>query len=306
VIYRFGLSAYAQLFAPYAANRWGDPETLSVSVAHLHHGAAAAGEAVALGGSPAGGRAALRARIPEILSGAVRSLRVEGKRVVAIEREGGEIPVEGRVFFAGPPAVVAGWLGDALDAGERWDVGQLHYRARVQVAFKGFDAQRLPGEVHVSSRDVPFFQITRPDLLPGGAGGGFSAVAHLSLDPGHALLAADDAAIAGAVSAGFSRLGLAAPDATSAAVWRLPDYDPSWTGPWHPTQNRVLESLQKRGVYLVGRAGTFRLADPGAELAFGEALAAGDVAPHELQRSLLDPPVMLPGTSPSIGRFVVA
>ena len=306
VIYRFGRAAYDHLYAPYAALRWGDPEGLSVSVARLFHGADAEGDAVALGGSPAGGRERLAGHIPETHFGAIEGLVVEGKRVVALRREGGDAPVAGRVFCAASPATVAGWLGDALDPGVVWDASRLALRARVQVGFRGFDASRLPAEVHVACPGAPFFRLTRPDLLPGGAGCGARVMAHLSLPASDPILSASDADIAAAVGAAFTLLGLASPDNVGAMVWRLPDHDPAWSGPWHPVQNRLLEALGKLGVYLVGRAGTYRLVDPGTELAFAEALAAGDQSAHELQRSLLDPPVLLPSDSPSIGRFVAA
>ena len=319
VVQRFGDSTYFGLYRDYAERRWGPPESLSVSAARVYHGQTVPEERYALGADPASGWAALTGAIPEVRHGVViEGLRLRDDKagtVAAVLTADGEVPVAGRLFCAVPPPRVVGWLGDAADEGLRFDAGPLTARERVLVALSLPGASDLPAATHIvgdssDEYNPPFFLVTRPGLLPGGERSS-TVVAHLSPVAGDALADADDAGvidavcrtIPGALRDVFPSGGRA--DSAGARVWRLPDYDPTWPAlPWHPAQNRVMLALAGRNIQLLGRAGAHRYADAGAELAFAEGLAAGEVSAHELQRTLLDPPVLLREEAPSIGRFV--
>jgi len=318
VMQRFGESAYFALYRDYAERRWGTPEALSVSVARVFHGQRVPEERYGMGADPAAGWAALTAAIPEIRHDVViEGLTLRDDKagtVAAVRTADGEVPVAGRLFCAVPPPRVVGWLGEAADEGMRFDAGPLTARTRILVALSLPGASDLPASTHIvgdssDEYNPPFYLLTRPGLLPGVQRSDV-VVAHLSPDAENPLAVADDAAVVTAVARALPGAVLCGrPDTASARIWRMPDYDPSWPAlPWHPAQNRVMLALAERNIQLLGRAGTHRYADPGAGLAFAAGLAAGlaagSVSAHELQRTLLDPPVLLREESPSIGHFI--
>jgi hypothetical protein len=304
VVQRFGQSAYEHLFADYARARWGDPDDLSVSVARQYHGLPAMGRAVAPGATPAEGWAALCGRLVERRAGVrVEGIRLGEKAVAAVITDQGEVPVAGKLLCAATPPQVVAWLGEAAPEGLGFHAARLVARDRVQVALR-CPRPELPPVCHVVG--APFFMVSRHGALPGGQSESDTLVAHLSLGPEHPLRGAGDDALASAVAEALpGALGGGRVSPGGARVQRFTDYDPAWLAtPWHPSQNRVMLALAALGILLVGRAGCHRHVDAGQELAFAEGLAAGEVSAHELQRTLLDPPVLLRGIPPSIGRFV--
>ena len=78
------------------------------------------------------------------------------------------IPVDGPVWVL-VHAVVAQWLGDALDQGAHVDAKSLQTLDRLQVAFEA-DAALPVDELHILDRGAPAFRITRV------FGGGFTVV----------------------------------------------------------------------------------------------------------------------------------
>ena len=307
VVQRYGHLTYESLHAPYARNRWGDPDALNVSLARLHHAAIEETLRVALGASPRAGWEALCAGIQCELGVEVESLEVVDGRVGLLRTARGSRVVDG-LYCACPVAQVLAWLGDELEAGLRWDVSRLPHRHRVQVAFPVIGGEEvtcaLPEEIHVVHADAPFFRVTRPDALPGGGELAGWLVAHLSMGPSDrrwSLAAGDLCAV---VAEGLASLGLHVFEGEG-RVERFRAYDPGWIGPWHPVQIRVLAALEALGITMVGRVGGYRWLDPGRELAVGMALGRdGAPMPREIFRVLADPPVRALDEDTSLDAFV--
>ena len=151
----------------------------------------------------------------------------------------------------------------------------------------------MPAEVHVVDAQLPLYRVTRPAMSEGGQSVGPGAlVAHLSLGPNHPLWQLSDPEISEAVASAFPAAGLPAVDPETAHVQRMRLYDPGWVGPWLPVQKRVTTLLGSLGIRLVGRTGTHRWIDPGAESVHIQALQDREgVAASELLRAICDPPV---------------
>jgi hypothetical protein len=297
VVYRHGGAAYRLLFSSWAERRFGSPEQASVSLAHLHHGQPEQAE-VALGRSPEAGWKHLLARVPEVRTWVgIEGIEFEDGRAARVRTDEWTIDIDGPLYISAPPSELADWLEDELSLEMLREVRRLRTRHRLQVGLKM--SGPLPDELQVLD-DAPFFRLTSMEPLGGQPG---LVVAHISCDDQNPLWTAGEDRVANEVAEAASALGLGRAEA--AGVQRLADYDPVWqTEPWHPIHVRVSAALAERNIQLVGRAATFRWADPGQELAFAKALGANPDDWHELQRVILDPPVRPDDQDASITRFV--
>ncbi len=296
VVHRHGEAAYRLLFSEWAHRRFGAPEKAAVSLAHLHHSVPAEAS-VGLGRSPAEGWAHLVERIAELRTWVgVEAIEVQDGRAVRVRTDEWTIDLDGPLLCAAPPSHMAEWLDGMVDAELLRDLRALRTRHRLAVGLRA--SVDLPDEVHVID-DAPFFRVSRMAALGGEAG---LYVAHIACDDGDPLWSAGDERVLGQVADAFSALGLG--EAEPAGLQRLSDYDPMWTiDPWHPRHIRISRALSKLGIHLVGRSAAFRWADAGQELAFATALGQDPDAWHELQRTVLDPPVHPDETGVSITRF---
>lgn len=304
VVHRYGETAMEQIFGYYARARFGDPGQVNVSAARQHHALDSAEGLVGLGVSPAQGWARLSAGLR--VQPGVKVLKVElaGGRVARLLTSEGALELDGELWVAAPLPELLTWMPEALAPSLRWQLDTLRGRTRVRVALRrtGGGAE-LPAEVHVLD-PAPFFRILRPELRfedPQLAG---LVLVDLSLDPADPLLAQPDAALAATVGDALRALGLPAVETDGARVRRLPNYDPTWWGPWHPRHTTATMTLHRMGVRLVGRSALHRYVDPGQELALVEGLSQDADRVHELHRTLLDPPVILDDLNVPLTRLV--
>ena len=297
VVYRHGGAAYRLLFSSWAERRFGSPEQASVSLAHLHHGQPEQAE-VALGRSPESGWKHLVDRVPEVRTWVgIEGIEFEDGRAVRVRTDEWTIDLDGPLYVAAPPSELADWLEGEVSEELLREVRRLRTRHRLQVGLNM--SGPLPDEVHVLD-DAPFFRLTRAEAVGGAPA---LMVAHISCDDQNPLWTAGEDRVAQQVAEAASSLGLGA--ARPAGVQRFADYDPVWqTEPWHPIHVRISTALEAMGIQLVGRAATFRWADAGQELAYATALGQSPDDWHELQRTILDPPVRPDDEDASITRFV--
>lgn len=303
VVQRYGRSAYQLLYGPYAHKRFGDPEGSSVSLARLHHGLVRDVGVVGIGASPAEGWSTLLEGTEVKTDVGIEGIEVADGRVARVLTDDGAMDVD-ELWFAGPLHELAEALSDELELGLRMDVGTIETRHRIQVVLPMAARADLPAEIHVVD-EAPFFRLTLPELLPGGAALAGHAIAHISCEDGDTLWSASDSRVSEAVASAMSSIGLPAGQASGARVLRLSDYDAAWRGPWHPAWIRLATALEKMGIHLVGRCGMHRHMSAGQELQYYEGLLDTDGPDwHELCRMHLDPPVKLDDLDVSITRFV--
>lgn len=297
VVHRHGEAAFRLLFSSWAARRFGAPEQASVSLAHLHH-ALPATDLVGLGRSPEAGWTSLVEGLADLRTWVgIEGIECDEGRAARVRTDEWTLDLEGPLFCAAPLPELAEWLGDELDPVLQREMRSLRCRHRLQVGLHCTTS--LPDEVHVLD-DAPFFRISRVEPLGGEPG---LLVAHISCDDDHPLWASGEDRVAEEVVASFAALGLGRAEA--AGVQRLPDHDPCWrVDPWHPKHVRVAQAMAERSIFLVGRSAGFRWMDPGQELQYVSALKADPSSWHELQRTLLDPPVLPDEEHLSITRFL--
>jgi hypothetical protein len=280
VVRRMGPAAHDLLYAAYARHRFGAATNeLSVSVARIHHGAPSVSAPHEPRESPD----------VEIRSGSVRALALEDGRVRGIELVDGSIACEPPVWIARSPAIVARWLGEALDPALRVDAQRLVADTVVRVELAGV-AAHLPDELHVLDRDTPFFRSRRTER-------GTTFDARVPAET-----TVDEAATVDAVVAVARRFGSFS--SAGARVDVRTDAAPRWLAGTHARLRRVLVAWDSLGIAGVGRAGAMSLVDPATEAAFAKALAEGRFDQRELHRQLLDPPVRAHDLDASLLRFV--
>lgn len=302
VVRRMGRPAYERLYRSYGERRWGLPgDELSVSIARVFHGQAdvadpqmvAQGEAAALEHA----ERALRERGGEIRTGVeVQGLVVSQGRVVAVRTSEGEVPVDGPLWIARAPGTVIRWLGDAADSGLRVDGAALRSRQALQVAMQG-ELSSLPAEVHVLDEGAPFYRAVRPVGTSG------LVVLHASLDAGQepppVKLVADRFA------SSARQIGIGDLDPATAVLEALPEARPVWGRVCHSRLRRVLLRYREIGIVAVGRTGVFGYLDPAEEVALATRYRDEDSPDQrEIQRAMIDPPVLQDDLSAHITRFV--
>ena len=281
---RMGHGAYEHVYADYAVRRWGLPgEQLAVGLARLHHNPHESDTMAPSDGGHEGMHQAAVALIEanggEIRSGVdVRGFKVVDGRVSAVKVGRRHVKVDGPVWVARPHAVVAGWLGEALDRGAHVDANALQTLDRLQVAFEA-DAALPVDELHVLDRGTPAFRITQV------FGGGFTVVFHANLcgdEPtpdGSRFLALGE------------EMGLRL-KGDSMRIERLKDWVPVWAPLVHARLRRLSLAFSGLGVVMVGRRGSFAPLDIGTELVVASQYAAdGRPDQREMLRTVFAPPV---------------
>jgi hypothetical protein len=215
--------------------------------------------------------------------------------VVAVDTHEAEVPVEGPLWIACPPAQIAEWLGDALDPRLRHDASQLRTADAVQVALRG-GPEDLPDEIHVVGEAASFYRLLTT------YGGERRTVFHATV-PGDVAL---DSAIAARVAADAARLGLGGFKEAGAVVERLRHHVPIWTARCHARLRRLVLGWEALGIVAVGRRGTFTPMDIGAEVAWAVAMDQSE-APDQREglRARLAPPVLQADLDASVAHFVV-
>ena len=302
VVQRYGGSAFRLLYGPYAHKRFGDPEVAGVSLARLHHGLVLDEGLVGVGATPAAGIEAMLSGVDVRTDVGLAGIELEDDHVKRVLTSDGAVDCD-ELFLACTLADAAELLGDQLPLGIRTDIGVFTTRHRLQVVVTAELPGDMPAEVHVVD-DAPFFRVTVPELLPGGDALAGKLIAHVAVDDGDPLWTSGDGRVVEAVVAGLASTGIARAHDGDARVVRLADWDPAWTGPWHPAWHRVAAWFHKRGIRLVGRVATHRHADLGASLAHAQHVANAADDYHEAGRIRLDPPVRLDDLDVSITRFV--
>ncbi len=300
VVRRMGAVAWHHLYRGYAERRWGAPsERLGVAVARLFHGTPDPGPHLVAGGGP---RVALEAARQAVLDAGgrvihapVRGLVVADGRVAAVRAGDEEVPVDGPLWVAASPAVVAGWLGEALEPEVAHDAAKLVALPGARVALAG-DAADLPEEVHVLDERAPFWRVVTPY--------GVERVAIFDYT-GPAAGAVDDEALARRTAEAAAEVGLGRFTTEGARVERLADHAPLWRPGVHAVLRRVLLAWRRLGIVAVGRGGAFRDLDPGEVIGLA-ARYAGEDDPDQLEvhRQRLMPPVWREDLDARITRFV--
>jgi hypothetical protein len=286
---RFGEPAMHHLFRAYAGARWGAPaESLSSSVARVAHGMGDGRVGQVVGGGP---DAALDHAVEvierhggEIRSGvSVSGLRVTQGRVTEIGTDGGPVPVDGPLWIARTPAVVAEWLGDALPTDLQHDAAALRTADSVQVDLMGGPPD-LPDVLHALDLDAGFYRIVQT------YGGERRRVFHATRAPG---TEAADGDLPARFVAATERLGLPGFHVDGARVERLHGHVPIWTPLVHPRLRRLLLAWRALGIVAVGRQGVFTPIGQDTEVRLA-ARYAGDPDPdqREANRTLVEPPVV--------------
>ena len=281
---RMGSGAYRYVDADYAARRWGLPgERLAVGLARLHHNPHESDTMAPSDGGHEGMHESAVALIQssggEIRSGSnVRGFKVVDGSITAVKVGRRHIPVDGPVWVARPHAVVAQWLGDALDQGAHVDANSLQTLDRLQVAFEA-DAALPVDELHILDQGAPAFRITQV------FGGGFTVVFHANLK-------ADEPTPDGSRFLALGEeMGLRL-KGDSIRVERLKNWVPVWAPLVHARLRRLSLAFSKLGVVMVGRRGSFAPLDVGTELAVASRYAE-DERPdqREMLRTVFAPPV---------------
>ena len=296
---RMGAPAYRHTYQNYASRRWGaDGDNLSSSVARVHHNPS---EYSTAGQVPGGGpRSALEHAISvieaaggKIISGAnVRGLKVVDGKVVAVRVGRRNIAVDGPVWIARPPSVVAAWLGDLLHSGLHVDAQSLQAMDAVQVSMPIEEACHFD-EIHLLESDSDAWRITQS------YGGALQAVYHCTIHPD----APDpDPSVLAAVGASLGFKGL---DSSLAKVERLREWNPVWAPLTHTRLRRLFLAFGELGVVAVGRRGTFSPICPGREIALASLYANSEVPDQrEALRSMLEPPVRSDDLNASFRDFI--
>lgn len=281
---RMGRGAYRHVYSDYAVRRWGRPgDELAVGLARLHHNPHESATMAPSDGGHEGMHDAAIALI-EANGGEIRSAaKVGGFKVVdgsvsAVKIGRRNVPVEGPVWVARPHAVVAGWLGDALDSGAHVDARSLQTLDRLQVAFEA-DAALPVDELHILDEGAPAFRITQV------FGGGFTVVFHANLG-------ADQPTPDGSRFLALGEeMGLRL-KGDSMRVERLKDWVPVWAPLVHSRLRRLSLAFSKLGIVMVGRRGSFAPLDVGTELAVASRYAQDDNPDQrEMLRTVFAPPV---------------
>jgi len=303
VIRRMGAPVYRHVYQDYARSRWGkDPSDLSCSVARVYHGDA---DAMGSHGQVTGGgplesmsfaASVIAAGGGEVRVGVeVRSIRTESGRAVAVVTDEGEISLDGPLWIDRPPAVIAGWLGDALDSGLAHDARALVCADSVQVALQG-GPDELPDELHLVGDSASFYRLIQS------YGAERRIVFHATVPSGEDL----DAALPARITADAARLGLEGFQEAGAIVERLRDHEPVWTPRCHARLRRLVLGWQALGIVAVGRQGMLTPMDVGTEVCWALAMAASDDPDQrEGLRARLEPPVKQADLRASMSRFLV-
>ncbi len=303
VVRRMGEPVFRHVYADYAQSRFGAaPDALSCSVARVHHGdeeSLSHSDQVAGGGpeqSLAFAAAAIESGGGEVRTGvSVLGLVLEQGRVRAVRTEGGDVPVEGLLWIARPPARIAHWLGDGLDAALRYDAAQLHTADAVQVALRG-GPEDLPDELHLIGDQASFYRVVTS------YGGKGHTIFHATVEAGAVL----DPGLPARMVVDAARLGLAGFEEAGAVVERLRDHVPIWTERCHARLRRLVLAWEALGIVTVGRQGTFTPMDIASEVVWARSMAASENPDQrEGLRALLEPPVIQADLGASISRFVV-
>jgi hypothetical protein len=285
VVRRMGEPAFEHLYNDYARRRWGlEGDALSVAVARAHHNPHFGESPVVEGGGPKSAIdhavAVIKANGGEIRTGAnVRSFKVEEGRVVSVRVGRRNVDVDGPLWVARTPSVIAGWLGDELVSGSRVDAGLLKTHDRVQVAYD-VDQTMEADEVHLLDEEDTAFRVTQT------YGECRSIVFHSTVSP------FDPDPDVEELARRAHRLGWSSVDPATARVERMHEWVPLWAPVVHPRLRRLSLAFRSFGVVTVGRRGAFAAVDPGTELMLA-ARYAGDSDPdqREALRELLAPPV---------------
>ncbi len=302
VVRRFGEPAWHHLYRPYAERRWGAScESLSVSVARVHHGQPRGESQQVVGGGPA--TALDQAR--EIIENAggtistgviVESLEVVDGKVASLTTNIGEVALDGGLAVSAAPDVVAAWLGDQISEGVRVDSAQLRLLTRVQVLLRG-NVDGLPQAVHVLDEDAPFWRVVTPYGLEQ------AAIFHATYPYADAVPPEGDL-LRRFVDAA-SRFGLGDFSVDGARVEVVPDWQPLWLEGTHARLRRLLMAWRALGIQGVGRGGSFSSLDAAQEIALAHHVATEeDPDLWEYHRLHLSPPSSLPDLHAHITRFV--
>lgn len=285
VVRRMGDPAYQHAYSNYALRRWGlDGDSLSVAVARAHHNPHARSSPVMLGGDQNTWSdvavETIRRNGGEVHTSAnVRGFKVSDGRVVAVKVGRKNIVIDGPVWVARNPSVVAGWLGDALPSGGHVDAGLLEAHDRVRVAF---DVEHTieADEVHLLDGSNGAFRVVQS------FGSTHTVVFDATVSPFAPDPDVEDLARCA------HQLGWKSADPSTVRVERLHEWVPLWAPVIHPRLRRLNLAFRDFGIVSVGRRGTFAPIDAGTELMLA-ARYAGDSDPdqREAMRVLLDPPV---------------
>jgi hypothetical protein len=289
------------MYRDYAARRWGaDGESLSSSVARIHHNPA--GDKTA-GQVPGGGPEAALAHAVSVIEGAggevlcganVRGLKVVDGRVVAVRVGRRNIAVDGDLWVARPPGVVAGWLGEHLHSGLQVDASALKTWDAVQVVMPVDEVSQVD-EIHLLEPGSVAWRITQA------YGGEFQAVYHATVHPD-----SPDPDPAAMARLGAS-LGLKGLDPGAATVERLREWVPVWAPLTHPRLRRLFLAMSELGIVAVGRRGTFSPICAGTEITLAARYASSETPDQrEGLRTLLEPPVRTDDLNASFRDFIWA
>jgi hypothetical protein len=296
---RMGGPAYHHMYSDYASRRWGaDGDNLSSSVARVHHNPSEYSTAGQVSGG--GPRAALDHAVSvieshggTIMCGAnVKGLKVVDGTVVAVRVGRKNIVVDGPVWIARPPSVVASWLGDVLHSGLHVDARLLQTMDAVQVSMPIAEASSFD-EIHLLGSDSPAWRLTQS------YGGEFEAVYHCTVPSG---TPAPDPSVLAAVG---SSLGLKGLEPAAAKVERLSEWNPLWAPLTHTRLRRLFLAFGELGVVSVGRRGTFSPICAGREIELAGRYAHSERPDQrEALRSMLEPPVRSDDLNASFRDFI--
>lgn len=286
---RIGEAAMHHLFRSYAERRWGVPvETLSCTVARVAHGGTVARGGQVVGGGPA----AALAHAQQIIldhGGEIRTqvsidgLRVADGRVVSVRSDQGEISVEGPLWVARPPRIVANWLGEALPESLHRDAEYLMNADSVQVDMAG-GPDNLPDVLHILDPSADFYRVVQT------YGGERRWVFHTTRT---ADTCGQDLGLPKRFAQQAERLGLGRFDPDGARVERLVEHVPIWRSLVHPRLRRLALAWRSLGIVSVGGRGIFAPIGPGAEIVLASQYAEQlEPDQREAQRLLSDPPVL--------------
>lgn len=286
VVRRMGGPAYHHLYRSYAERRFGAAgEDLASSVARVFHGGPEDGPLFTAREADSNARAArlLADNGGQVRVGQVRSLEVEAGKVSAIVLEDGTLEVNGPVWIARSPRVIARWLGPEHGAPLAVDSDQLRVGRAVAVALRG-DTAGLPDELHVLDEGAPFWRVIPHPSQPG------VAIFHFTLGP-DAEVPPDRLVVERVISATKS-LGIGEFSPDGAVVQSQAEVRPVWLEVGLARLRRVQLRWRDLGIVGVGRAGTFAPLDPAEEIAHA-AVMRDELNPdqRELHRAYLAPPV---------------
>ncbi len=303
VVRRMGEPAFETLYQAYAEHRFGAPaDELNVTVARYHHALRDDGphqvppgrEHVAL----AEAEQCIRAAGGEIRTGVeIEGVDLVDGRAGALRLKGGErVELEGPLWVARPPRVVASWLPDDAVAAVAEDARRLKTADLLVTCLKG-EVDGLPEVLHVLEAGSSFWQVVTPYGIK-------EYALFLSTLPTDAP-DEDAAAVAQRVADDARRLGVGDFELEGARVERVRDHQAVWTVGCHARFHRVIDRLAELGIVAVGRTGTFSSMDAGEEIALAAAYRdLADPPQRDTLRRFADPPVRLDDLDASLRRFI--